>query len=119
MLLKPAHSTSDDEFRQVVETNLFTAFATVRAAGKLLREHGGSIVLFASAAAEIGIQNHEAIAAAKGGIIGFARSAAATYACHNIRVDVVSSRIRPRATHASRLGESRVGCGISRSARVG
>jgi len=90
LLLKPAHSTSDDEFREVVETNLFTAFATVRAGAKLLRERGGSIVLLASAAAEIGIQNHEAIAAAKAGVIGLGRSAAATYANDQIRVNVVS-----------------------------
>ena len=90
LLLKSAHTTTDDEFRATIETNLFSAFATVRTGAKLLREQGGSIVLFASAAAEIGIANHEAIAAAKAGVIGLARSAAASYAAKNIRVNVVS-----------------------------
>ena len=90
LLLKPASATTDEEFRQVIETNLFTAFATVRAGAKLLRERGGAIVLFASAAAQVGISNHEAIAAAKAGVIGLARSAAATYAPQGIRVNVVS-----------------------------
>ena len=44
LALKPAHSTSDDEFSEGVETNLFSAFATVRAGAKLLRERSGSIL---------------------------------------------------------------------------
>lgn len=90
ILLKPAHATSDEEFRATLEANLFTSFAVVRAAGRLLRHAGGSVVLFASAAAQIGVPNHEAIAAAKAGVIGLMRSAAATYAPQWIRFNVVS-----------------------------
>lgn len=112
LLLKPAHATTDEDFRRVVETNLFTAFATVRAGSRVLKERGGSIVLFASAAAEIGIANHEAIAAAKAGVIGLARSAAATYAPQNIRVNVVSpGLIRTELTR--RIWESPVNAAAS------
>lgn len=53
-------------------------------------ENGGSVVLVSSAAALHGIANHEAIAAAKAGIIGLAMSAAATYASTNLRFNVVA-----------------------------
>jgi NAD(P)-dependent dehydrogenase (short-subunit alcohol dehydrogenase family) len=118
LLLKPAHSTSDDEFRQTLETNLFTAFASVRAGGKLLREQGGSVVLFASAAAQLGMANHEAVAAAKGGVIGLARSAAATYATHHFRFNVISPGLM-RTLLAPYFGESGVRKNIGRLARAG
>jgi NAD(P)-dependent dehydrogenase (short-subunit alcohol dehydrogenase family) len=51
---------------------------------------GGSVVLTATAAARHGLANHEAIAAAKGGVIALARSAAATYAGKGLRVNVVA-----------------------------
>jgi NAD(P)-dependent dehydrogenase (short-subunit alcohol dehydrogenase family) len=51
---------------------------------------GGSIVLMSSAAARIGLPNHEAIAAAKAGIIGLVYSAAATYAARRVRVNAVA-----------------------------
>jgi len=90
ILLKPAHLTSDAEFEQVIATNLTSAFGTVKAGAKFLRKNGGSIVLLASAVARAGFANHEAIAAAKSGVMGLALSAAATYASSKIRVNVVA-----------------------------
>ena len=90
LLLKPAHLTTWSEYLEVMQANLTTGFAVVRAAGKYMHPTGGSVVLISSAAAIKGIANHEAIAAAKGGIISLARSAAATYAAANIRFNVVA-----------------------------
>lgn len=90
VLLKPAHLTTAEEFEDTVATNLTSAFAVVRAAAPAMRKSGGSIVLASSAAAQIGIANHEAIAAAKAGIIGLMRSAAATYGAKGVRVNAVA-----------------------------
>ncbi len=90
LLLKPAHLTKAEEWDDVVATNLGSAFHLVRAAAKAMRGQGGSIVLVSSAAARTGLVNHEAIAAAKAGIEGLARSAAATYATQGIRVNCVA-----------------------------
>jgi NAD(P)-dependent dehydrogenase (short-subunit alcohol dehydrogenase family) len=90
VMLKPAHLTSDDEWASTLAVNLTSAFATVKAAARAMRREGGSVVLTSSAAARVGIANHEAIAAAKGGIIGLVLSAAATYSRNNIRVNCVA-----------------------------
>ena len=90
VLLKPAHLTSDDEWASTIAVNLTSAFATVKAAARTMRRDGGSVVLTSSAAARVGIANHEAIAAAKGGIIGLVRSASATYSRNNIRFNCVA-----------------------------
>ena len=90
VLLKPAHMTSESEWHETIATNLTSAFATVRAAAQTMRRGGGSIVLMSSAAGRIGLASHEAIAAAKAGIIGLAQSAAASYAMRNLRFNVVA-----------------------------
>mgnify|MGYP001827562646 CR=1 FL=1 len=88
--LKPAHATSPEDWGQVLATNLTSAFGTVRAAATAMRKTGGSVVLVSTVAAQLGLPNHEAIAAAKGGVEALTRSAAATYASKGIRVNAVA-----------------------------
>lgn len=88
-LLKPAHMTSDEEFAKQISLNLNTAFATVKAAANHMRD-GGSVVLLSSVAGRVGLENHEAVAAAKAGVTGLAMSAAATYVGRGLRFNVVA-----------------------------
>ena len=94
ILLKPAHATSPDEFDETVRLNLNTAFYLVRAAARAMQKNrepaGGSIVLMSSVAGRYGLANHEAVAAAKGGVEGLTRAAAATYAPKGVRVNAVA-----------------------------
>ncbi|PSC75302.1 SDR family oxidoreductase [Micractinium conductrix] len=93
VILKAAHATTPAEFEDTLRTNLLSAFGVLRASAKAMMRPangGGSIVFCSSAVAKHGIANHEAIAAAKGGVAAMALSAAATYAPKNIRVNCVA-----------------------------
>ncbi len=91
LLLKPAHLTREEEFDETLRVNLGSAFRALKAALKPMAAQGsGSIVLVSSVAALAGLPNHEAIAAAKGGVAALAASAAATYAPKGIRVNAVA-----------------------------
>ncbi len=89
--LKPLHLTSLDEFTETIQVNLITAFLATKAALVAMRPQGsGSIVLLSTVAVRQGLNNHESIAAAKGGIEGLVRSAAITYARQQIRINAVA-----------------------------
>lgn len=89
LLLKPAHLTTQEQYINTINASLTTAFAVTRSAAKFMSD-GGSVVLISSAAALTGLANHDAIAAAKAGIIGLTLSSAATYAGQNLRFNAVA-----------------------------
>lgn len=89
--LRPIHLTTPEEFGRVIQINLTSAFSACRAAlGPMRKEKAGSIVLVSTVAARQGLNNHEAIAAAKAGIEGLVRSAAITYARSGVRFNAVA-----------------------------
>lgn len=89
------HRMTDADFMDCMTVNLLSAFHTLAGFTRCLKESNaiGAAVLVSSAAARIGTPNHEAIAAAKGGLEAMVRSAAATYASANIRINAVAPGI--------------------------
>lgn len=89
------HRMSETDFNDCLNANLVSAFHTLAAFVGALREarSQGAAVLVSSAAARIGTANHEAVAAAKAGVEGLVRGAAASYAAHGIRINAVAPGI--------------------------
>jgi len=88
--LKPAHMTSLEVWEHTMKLHLTSSFLLLKNYAKNLPKEGGSLVLVSSAAGRIGLANHEAIAAAKAGIIGMVMAAAATYGSRGLRVNCVA-----------------------------
>jgi NAD(P)-dependent dehydrogenase (short-subunit alcohol dehydrogenase family) len=113
-LITPLHLTSQVQYRSCLRANLDSAFFTLQAfiRGLLDEKRPGTAVMVSSVVADIGVTNHEAIAAAKGGIESLVRSAAATYSPSEIRINCISPGLmRSEATEplfASKEAEARL-----------
>jgi len=88
--LKPAHLTDEKDFDKTLDINLRSSFFILKESVSLMRKKGGNILFFSSGAAQIGLVNHEAIAAAKSGLEGLVRSSAATYSKYGIRINALA-----------------------------
>ncbi|MFM1917617.1 MAG: hypothetical protein RJB01_1132 [Actinomycetota bacterium] len=86
----PVHRTSDELWAQMIELNLTAPFRFMRAAIPVMREQGfGRIVVIASTASKVGVPYISAYSAAKHGVLGLVRSAAAELAGSGISVNAV------------------------------
>ena len=89
--VRPPHAMNKEAFEAVISTNLTSAFLTLSIAGKAMLSQGhGRMVFMSSVAGSLGLVNHEAISAAKGGVESMVRSAAATYANRGLRINAVA-----------------------------
>ncbi|TGJ98445.1 SDR family oxidoreductase [Leptospira langatensis] len=84
----PLGATSEEDFNQVLHTNLTGAFFTVQAALPLLKK-GSSVVLNGSVMSVIGSGGSSAYAASKAGVRAMSRVLATELGSKGIRVNVV------------------------------
>ncbi len=107
-LIAPLHRTTPAHYREVMRVNLDSAVYMLQAWVEAMRAagdagQGGAAVFASSVVARIGVANHEAIAAAKGGVEALVRSAAATYAPLRLRINAVAPGMTETPMTASML----------------
>src|ERR1019366_6782135 len=82
---------SDEQWREVLATNLDGAFFTARAAmASMVRARSGSIIFIGSVSPFIGVAGQANYAAAKAGLVGLARALARELASRSVTVNVVA-----------------------------
>ena len=106
ILLKPAGMLNAKEWNNTIAINLNTAFNVAHATAKWIKKNC-SVVFISTAAASLGLPNHEAIAAAKAGVEGLSRSFAASYAAQGIRSNVVAPGLIETKLSQSIVGSER------------
>ena len=88
---KPILQYTDEELSRVLDLNIKGTFNVLRAAGRVMTARGkGSIVLFSSIRSQVVEPGQSAYAAAKAGIVQLAKTAAAEFGPHGVRVNAVA-----------------------------
>lgn len=104
-------TTTPEQWRVVLDTNLIGSWNTCAAALPHLVGHGGSLVLISSSAGLKGTPLHLPYTASKHGVVGLSRALANEVAAQNIRVNTVhptgvATGMQPASLHGL-LAESR------------
>ena len=88
---KPVLELTPDEFRRIVEVNLFGVFHCAKAVGAVMvRQGGGRMVNVASIYGHVGLEGQAGYAASKHAVVGLTRVLALEWAPHNVRVNALA-----------------------------
>jgi len=88
---KPILKYTDDELSQVIDLNIKGSFSVLRAAGRVMTARGrGSIILFSSIRSQAIEPGQSVYAATKAGIVQLAKTAAAEFGPHGVRVNAIA-----------------------------
>jgi NAD(P)-dependent dehydrogenase (short-subunit alcohol dehydrogenase family) len=88
---KPLEALTVEEFREPLETNIIGVWLDIKHAAPVMRERGGgSIVVTASIAAQIGFPGLAHYVASKHGVMGLVRNAAMELGESGIRVNAIA-----------------------------
>jgi 3-oxoacyl-[acyl-carrier protein] reductase len=90
--LRPFERVPVEDFRSDFELNVLGAVQALQATVKRLKkaQGGGSVVLFSTVAAAVGMSFHTSIATAKAAVEGLTRALAAEYAASGLRVNCLA-----------------------------
>jgi NAD(P)-dependent dehydrogenase (short-subunit alcohol dehydrogenase family) len=89
----PAESTPSEMWERVMAINATGTFLTNQAAFAHLRDGGGAIINFASAAGVTGLPGKAAYAASKGAVVAWTRTAALEWGRSNVTVNAIAPAI--------------------------
>ena len=91
---KPIMQYTDEELSRVLDVNIKGNFNVLRAAGRVMTARAkGSIILFSSIRSQVIEPGQGAYAATKAGIVQLARTAAAEFGPHGVRVNAIAPGI--------------------------
>jgi len=90
----PAEDHTEEIWDNIIDTNLKGVFLCSQAIGKqMMKQKGGSIISMSSQAGCIGLLNHAAYCASKGGVNLLTKVLALEWAKYNVRVNAVAPTV--------------------------
>lgn len=89
--LKPFQRLTIEDYRHDLEINVLGAVAAIHACyAQIRKSKNGSVVLFSTVAAKLGMGMHSSVSVAKSAVEGLTKSLAAELAPFNVRVNAVA-----------------------------